>query len=139
MNTAQLDWNDQHGRNPAPVTRLPLASLYPLLDRIRNDNRYRPQFAAWIVSNFHIWIAFKKQADLIWHSGRKHYSARTIIEYLRHETFLRGTGEWKVNNNAAPDMARLYIALYPARADLFEFRQQVTSDRRQTAGEGRTP
>mgnify|MGYP003349026817 CR=1 FL=1 len=38
----------------------------------------------WFKDNDHIWRAFERQAILIARSGHKHYSARTIVEYLRH-------------------------------------------------------
>jgi len=63
-----------------------------------------------------IWKAFEREANAVWRNGRRHYSARTIGEYLRHETALREDGEWKIT-----DMARLYGLMYPERG-LFEFR-----------------
>lgn len=50
---------------------------------------FRPDFRAWLADNFHIWLAFEREANHVWTTGRRHYSARTIGEYLRHETALR--------------------------------------------------
>lgn len=82
---------------------------------------FRADFAAWLRENWPIWKAFEREANAVWRNGRRHYSARTIGEYLRHETALREDGEWKINNNIVPDMARLYGLMYPERG-LFEFR-----------------
>ncbi len=82
---------------------------------------FRPEFDAWLAANWLLWRRFEAEALKI-ARRRQHWSARTIIEYLRHETGLREDGEFKVNNNAAPDCARLFAMLYPMYAKLFEFR-----------------
>lgn len=103
----------------------------PLLALIRQDREnFRPDFAAWLQANLHVWRAFEREADRIWDRGRRHYSARTIIEFLRHETSLADSGgTFKLNGNAVPDMARLYRLRYPQRADLFETRRMPGSAR----------
>lgn len=109
----------------------PLPFGDPLLAIVRQDQEnFLPGFAAWLSANLHVWRAFEREADRIWARGRRHYSARTLIEYLRHETALADTdAEWKINNNCAPDLARLYRLRYPARADLFELRRMPGSRR----------
>lgn len=93
-------------------------------------DKYRPDFASWLLANGHIWTRFCAEADRVWTRGRRHYSARTLIEYIRHETALSEIGgDFKVNNNYAPDLARLYADTFPDRADLFEFREQRNSAR----------
>lgn len=82
---------------------------------------FRADFAAWLQENWSIWKAFEREANAVWRNGRRHYSARTIGEYLRHETALREDGEWKINGNHVPDLARLYMLLNPDRT-LFELR-----------------
>lgn len=79
-----------------------------LEDKLMN---YRPGFYHWLLHNYEIWKRFVAEADKLRALGRPHYSARTIIEYLRHETMLRDGTEYKVNNNAAPSLARLYMAV----------------------------
>lgn len=87
--------------------------------------QFRKDFPAWLHDNFHVWEAFENQADMIWARGRRHYSARTIGEYLRHESALRetaaGTG-WKLNDHYWPDLARLYMLVKPERDGFFERR-----------------
>jgi len=83
---------------------------------------FRPEFRAWLQENFHIWKAFEHQALAAWNRGRRHYSARTICEYLRHETTLREAGDsFKLNNDEIPCLSRLFVLLNPDKA-LFEFR-----------------
>lgn len=108
---------------------LPLGD--PLLAIVRQDQEnFLPTFAGWLAENLHVWRAFEREADRVWNRGRRHYSARTLIEYLRHETAVADTGiDWKINNNIAPDLARLYRLRYPARADLFEIRRMPGSER----------
>lgn len=103
----------------------------PLLELVRQDRQnFLPTFAAWLAENTHVWRAFEREADKVWARGRRHYSARTILEHLRHETALSDSRiEFKLNNNVAPDMARLYRLRYPARADLFEIRRMPGSTR----------
>lgn len=83
--------------------------------------QFRPGFALWLEHNWAIWRRFEQEALAI-AIRREHYSARTIFEYIRHETNLREGAEFKVNNNHAPDCARLFAALHPASKELFEFR-----------------
>ena len=83
---------------------------------------YGASFASWCRDNMHVVDRFFAEADAVWERGLRHYSARTIIEFLRHETTLReaGNAERKLNNNAVPDLARLYMNV-TGRA-LFELR-----------------
>lgn len=88
-----------------------------------NPSSFRPGFRAWVKDNRHVWRAFCREADRAWARGRQHYSARTIIEYLRHETSMSESGcIFKIDGNCVPDMARLYRLINPDRAGLFEVR-----------------
>jgi hypothetical protein len=87
-----------------------------------NRTKYAEDFHEWLKANWHVYEAFAREADKVWARGRTHYSARTIIEYLRHETSVRETGdEWKINDHFTPSMARLYFFFHPQKT-LFEFR-----------------
>ncbi|HEY8355028.1 MAG TPA: hypothetical protein VIK69_08445 [Methylophilaceae bacterium] len=90
----------------------------------RNVEQFRPQFLGFIGSDegMVIYTAFEEQALRVANSGRKHYSARTIAEYIRHQTALRQEGEFKINNVVIPDMARLFALRFPRHSGLFEFR-----------------
>lgn len=100
------------------ITQLPKPILSALLTLDAGS-------AAWCRDNPHIVLRFFDEADKVWLRGRKHYSARTIVEVLRHESALReiaDTPSWKINNNAIPGLARLYVTVNPGRASLFELR-----------------
>ena len=80
-------------------------------------------FDLWLEDNQHIWEAFEKQALLVSERGFKHYSARTIVEFLRHHTTItEKDGEWKINDHATPHLARLFAKRNPMHKSLFEFR-----------------
>lgn len=96
-----------------------------------SGSQFRPDFSAWLLANQAIWLRFCAEAEKVWLRGRRHWSARTIVEYLRHETALQevGDGMFKINGNYVPDLARLYLLTYPERAELFETRRQCGSAR----------
>ena len=90
-----------------------------------HQDRFREGFQAWMFENSHVWKRFEQEALRIWNRGRRHYSARTIIEVLRHESALSDTGvEYKLNDHNTPDLARLFLDLHPACAGLFETRRR---------------
>ena len=94
------------------------------------EGQFRPDFRNWLQQNFVVWEAFEAEADRIWNRGRRHYSARTIGEWLRHETAAReGPNEhgWKLNDHAWPDLARLYMLVHPERSGFFERRTSPAS------------
>lgn len=88
-------------------------------------------FAEWLDTNWHVWERFSAIANEVWARGRKHYSARTILEVMRHETVIREIGsDFKLNDQSAPPMARLYMHLWPEKTGFFELRDQ---DRKEAA------
>jgi hypothetical protein len=92
---------------------------------LNKSEDYREGFVAWLMDNFHVWRRFEQEALRVWNRGRRHYSARTIIEVLRHESALSDTGvEYKLNDHNTPDLARLFLDLHPACAGLFETRRR---------------
>lgn len=107
------------------------ASADPLTDIIRtNAGQFTTGFLEWLADNRKIWERFENEANKLWNRKIKHWSARTIIEFLRHETALFDTDRtFKINNNIAPDLARLYRLRYPDRAEFFDTRCQAGSQR----------
>ena len=89
-----------------------------------SSGEFRPGFDAWIADNFHVWREFMRMADKLWYLRRsKHYSASAIVYAIRLQTALAEVGgEWKINQNHARDMAKLYVKVTPDRAGFFEFR-----------------
>jgi len=81
-------------------------------------------FAAWMADNAHVYDAFEKEALSV-AQHREHYSARTIIEFLRHHSLLASAGDgWKLDNDMTPGLARLFALLNPDCRGLFEFRER---------------
>lgn len=94
----------------------------------RWPHQFRTDFAEWLDANWHIWLAFSREANRIYATGRKRYAARTIIEWLRHETAIReASAEFKINDHFTPDLARLWLAFHPERAGFFETRHLANS------------
>jgi hypothetical protein len=89
----------------------------------KHGDKFSEGFQAWLMANWSIYLEFESQAHKVINSGRKHYSARTIVEYIRHNTLLAETGgEFKINNNSVADLARLFGIRNPVAVDLFEYR-----------------
>lgn len=91
-------------------------------------------FIPMLEQNEELWKRFESEANKAWQRGCRHYSARTIIEFLRHHSAMQQSGQlaFKINNNVAPDFARLYVAMYPERESLFQFRRPDTDELKQT-------
>jgi hypothetical protein len=89
-----------------------------------NPATFPPGFVAWLVANPHIWEAFVKQAFAVIARGYRHYSARTIIEVLRHHTALteKSLGGLKLNDHSCPYLSRLFALRYPQHRRFFSFR-----------------
>jgi len=88
------------------------------------SQEYRPDFPGWLQENIHIYLEFERRALQV-AKRREHYSARTIVEVMRHDTAIgQLTGDFKINGNYVPDMARLFSQLNPLYECLFEFRRE---------------
>jgi len=91
------------------------------------DKHFHHDFYKWLNANFPIFSHFEISAIQTYQAGFKHYSARTIVEVMRHRSNIReiGDGNWKLNNNRTPDMAKLYLLLHPEHSDFFELRHKA--------------
>jgi hypothetical protein len=88
-----------------------------------NIETFSNEFLVWLPNNLHIWDAFVEQAMAVRSRGFKRYSTKTIIHVLRHHSALHEEGgEWKINNNISPYLARLFDLKYPAMAGMWELR-----------------
>ena len=54
----------------------------------KHGSKFKQGFDVWLKDNWQIYIRFEEEARKIAFSGRKHYSARTIVEFIRHQTAL---------------------------------------------------
>lgn len=121
---------DYVSRRVTDFVKMPAEQRLELVRRAIRSNAsagWRDGFESAVVANFAIFDAFvSKVVDLI-NAGRNHYSARTIMEVIRHESILRQGGEFKINNNLAPDFARLCMNLFPELRErgFFELRNNV--------------
>lgn len=92
----------------------------------KNEGMFRKEFYSWLEANWHIWERFEIEAEHVWNRGREHYSARTLIEFIRHETFIRESKtNFKVNNSYVPDIGRLYGLIHQHRRGFFECRDMT--------------
>ena len=92
---------------------------------LHHANAFRTDLAGWLAIpvNFAIWSSFAYQANAAWNKGIRHYSARTIGEYLRHHSALSDSStDFKLNDAIWPDFARLYMLVHPEREGFFETR-----------------
>lgn len=95
-----------------------------------NADQFRDDFPAWLEENGHVWARFRAEVDRVRAAGRRHYSARTIVEVLRHESALAENGSpYKLNNNHTPDLARLYLLTAPGAEGFFETRVMPGAER----------
>lgn len=85
--------------------------------------QFRPKFYNWLMENWDLYKHFEREA-ISAADYRDHYSAHTIVEYMRHETMLRekGASEYKLNEAWSSSLARMFAHLNPRYEKLFEFR-----------------
>lgn len=76
-----------------------------------------------------VWTLFVREADKVWNSGRTHYSARTLLEFIRHHQIIdAGNRDFVVNNNWQAIMSRSYMSMRN-RWGYFEIRGNTVLDR----------
>lgn len=93
-------------------------------------HKFPEDFKDYIAENPHVYEAFEREALRVIARGYRHYSARTIMEVLRHESALtENASVWKINNNQVPYLARLFALCQPAHASLFDFREAKAAKR----------
>jgi len=84
----------------------------------------RKRFKDFHSNNPHVFQEFRKLAFQMKETGRKKYSARTIIEVMRWNFNLNTGGDvFKVNDDYVPIYARLMIYHHPEFAEFFELRK----------------
>lgn len=108
----------------APAYRAVARREYVLRKLLEHRDRFKYVDVAWLQKNWAIWEAFEYQATRVWNAGRRHFGARRIGEHIRYETALAAepSDGFKVNDHVWPDLARLYVVVWPERDELFEFR-----------------
>jgi hypothetical protein len=99
----------------------PLEKFTEFIDK---HPRFFKKDKMWFVTNWHVVEAFEKVAIKLIDNGRTHYSARTIVEVLVHQSAVREiSGDYKIGNDNAPDLARVFVVLHPESVDFWEYRR----------------
>ncbi len=94
------------------------------IDFINNNQNFFKKPVTWFEDNWHVVQAFENEALKIIARGRNHYSARTIVEVMVHESIIKETdGAFKIGNDNAPDLARVFVVLHPEHVDFWEYRR----------------
>jgi hypothetical protein len=74
-------------------------------------------------ANPQVYTAFRRLALRLLNQGVKHYGAKAIMEVVRFQTTVRGTGDaFKINNNYTSRYARMLMAKDERFAGFFELR-----------------
>lgn len=95
----------------------------PLSVAQRRSGVFRADFLPWLEENQHLYCEFER-LSLQMARHRDHYGARSIVEKMRYDmTISERGGEFKINGNFVPCMARLFSLCNPNHAGLFEFRE----------------
>lgn len=107
------------------MTTIDLFTPRPVALARMHAGQFTPEFMAYLPDNLHVYEAFEREALRIVARGFAHYSARTILHVLRHHSALQedAGGQWKLNNNVSPYLARLFALDHPAHENLFEYRE----------------
>lgn len=98
----------------------------PTVIEIANENasHLSQEFLEWLPNNLHVWEAFQHEAFRVIARGFRHYSSKTILEFLRHYTLTtEASGEWKLNNNYTAYLSRLFGDVNPEHALFFNYRE----------------
>lgn len=105
------------------MSQLDLLEPWPIAMARNHADKFTDDFLAYLPENLHVYEAFEREAKKVVARGFRHYSARTIIEVLRHHSALAESGSaYKLNDHNTPYLARLFCLLNPKEAHLFEFR-----------------
>lgn len=76
-----------------------------------------------------VWTLFVREADKVHNSGRTHYSARTLLEFIRHHQVIdAGNRDFVINNNWQGDISRAYMRMRGCWK-FFEIREHYPSKR----------
>lgn len=100
------------------------------------DKDLLAKFKAFHLDNPHVYKKFKEYAFKIKKTGRKKYSAVTLINVIRWEHDTETTGDvFKINNDFIALYARLLIHHYPEFDNFFELRKMKAFNRRKSTDE----
>lgn len=103
-------------------------SINDAIKYVGNNLKIFPNgYENWIVKNHHIWVSFEEETFKLVSLGHRRVSALTTIGFLRHQSMLREyDSKFKISNNHAPYMSRIFTGLHPEHKYLFE-QNELTS------------
>jgi hypothetical protein len=102
-----------------------VTSQDPVSVMLQHEHMFTKDFLRYLPDNLHVYEAFESEAFKVIQEGFEHYSARTIVHFLRHHSALieSDNGGWKINNNHSPYLARLFDLMHPEHVGLWEYRE----------------
>ena len=104
------------------MRRITIEQVNDGLHRAGNNSAQIVKFVAWYKSAPEVWANFERiTLDLI--NRRKKAGAIDIMARVRWECEIEGGKDYKVNNNYAPYLARVFVLKYPEHKGFFEFRE----------------
>ena len=90
---------------------------------LEHPETFPKEFVHYISENMNVYDAFEREAFRVINRGYLHYSARTIIEVLRHHSNLSdNTEKWKLADHPMPYLSRLFAAYHPVHTNFFSYR-----------------
>ena len=96
----------------------------------KTDKEIPNSYCDWLVDNIHVWEAFETEAFSVIAKGFKHYSARTIVHYLRHYSAIEEQGsKFKIKNGHSPYLARLFALVHPEHKEIFSYHKVVVANK----------
>lgn len=95
------------------------------------------RFAAYHAQNLGVYAEFLQRALAVRRTGRRHYSAWTIIQAIRWDFDMRTTGDvFKINNDHIAFYARMAMVDQPSLLEgFFELRRMKPEGRRISGAE----
>ena len=94
----------------------------------KNPEPFQRGFDEWLEENHHIYQDFERRALEV-SRRRNHYSARTIVEVMRHDSVIAETsGKFKLGNRFIPDLGRLFMLKNPVHTGMFDLRASNRRD-----------
>lgn len=89
-----------------------------------SDYDYSTNFVSWLRDNPLVWYAFvQKTQHAATFMHKQRFSAAAIIQIIRWETIISEKDvTFKINNNHAPDLARLVMDVKPNLRGYFSIR-----------------
>ena len=85
--------------------------------------RQRSRFAKYHQDNPQIYAAFSTLIHKAIDRGRKYYGAKALMEIIRWQTEIEGSGIFKINNNYTSRYARMWEANNPQHEGFFRKRR----------------